>query len=349
MRAAVSPVARRRPGTGRGGRLRARPDDEPEVALGRYTGDVLLRDLPPRARWYIIAVIALAAVAFALLIPRASSRRSCPSLSSSLLSSLTSAFKVQFPIASGSNMSVSYVVDIAALILRGPHATMIVGAPAAGASRRSTRATRNPVYRTLFNMACLVLTVQAAGQVFQLLGGTATADLGTMVVPVAGMALTYFLVNTVPIAIAIALTTNQSAWQVWKTDFASSARQLPARRRRRGGRDRRDRELGLLADAAARRPAALPDLQGVPGRRGERSAAGRDSRSGARRHRHDGSAPEHPRVQSGRRADVRLPAHEHSRPARRPAAAGARAAGASSALEQYTTSGRGPLPGGSSR
>jgi PAS domain S-box-containing protein len=68
-----------------------------------------------------------------------------------------------------------------------------------------------------------VLTVQAAGQVFQLLGGTATADLRTIVVPAAGMALTYFFVNTVPIAIAIALTTNQSAWKVWKTDFVSSA------------------------------------------------------------------------------------------------------------------------------
>jgi PAS domain S-box-containing protein len=37
------------------------------------------------------------------------------------------------------------------------------------------------------------------------------------------MALTYFVVNTVPIAIAIALTTSQSAWRVWKSDFASSA------------------------------------------------------------------------------------------------------------------------------
>jgi PAS domain S-box-containing protein len=41
--------------------------------------------------------------------------------------------------------------------------------------------------------------------------------------PLAGMALTYFFVNTVPIAFAIALTTNQNAWRVWKTDFASSA------------------------------------------------------------------------------------------------------------------------------
>jgi hypothetical protein len=52
------------------------------------------------------------------------------------LSSVTSAFKVQFPIASGSNMSVSYVVDIASLILRGPHATMIVGAASGGVRRR---------------------------------------------------------------------------------------------------------------------------------------------------------------------------------------------------------------------
>ena len=44
------------------------------------------------------------------------------------------------------------------------------------------------------------------------------------------MALTYFFVNTVPIAVAIALTTNQSAWRIWKTDFASSAPELPARR-----------------------------------------------------------------------------------------------------------------------
>ena len=70
-------------------------------------------------------------------------------------------------------MSVSYVVDIASLILRGPHATMIVGA-ASGWSQSTLNARgATPCYRTLFNMACLVLTVQAAGQVFQRLGGTA--------------------------------------------------------------------------------------------------------------------------------------------------------------------------------
>ena len=72
-------------------------------------------------------------------------------------------------------------------------------------------------------MAVLVLTVQAAGQVYQRLGGTPSGDLRVMAVPLAGMALTYFFVNTVPIAMAIALTTKQSAWRIWKSDFASSA------------------------------------------------------------------------------------------------------------------------------
>ena len=82
---------------------------------------------------------------------------------------------------------------------------------------------RTAAHRTLFNMAVLVLTVQAAGQVYQRLGGTTGGDLRLMAIPLAGMALTYFLVNTVPIAIAIALATQQSVWRIWKSEFASSA------------------------------------------------------------------------------------------------------------------------------
>jgi PAS domain S-box-containing protein len=183
----------------------------------------LYRDLPPRGRWYIGFVIALGALTFVVLLPRATFTPIVPLVFLVLLSSLTSAFKVQLPIASGSNMSVSYVVDIASLILRGPHATMIVGAASGWSQTTLNSRTPNPLFRTLFNMSILVLTVQAAGQVYQRLGGAPDASLAALVVPLAGMALTYFFVNTVPIAIAIALTTNQSAWRIWKTDFASSA------------------------------------------------------------------------------------------------------------------------------
>jgi len=120
-------------------------------------------------------------------------------------------------------MSVSYVVDIAALLLRGPDAAMIVGAASGWSQTTLNSRTRNPLYRTLFNIAILVITVQASGRVYRALGGRRDADVTLMIVPLAGMALTYFFVNTIPIAIAIALTTRQRAWSVWKTDFCSSA------------------------------------------------------------------------------------------------------------------------------
>jgi PAS domain S-box-containing protein len=194
-----------------------------EHCQARYTGTALLRDLPPRGRWYILAVIVLGALTFGALVSRATFTPIVPLLLLVVLSSLTSAFKIQFPIASGSNMSVSYVVDIAALILRGPHATMIVGAASGWSQTRLNARSPNPVFRSLFNMAILVITVQAAGQVYLRLGGRPDAEPAQLIVPLAAMALTYFLVNTAPIAVAIALTTNQSAWRVWKSDFASSA------------------------------------------------------------------------------------------------------------------------------
>jgi PAS domain S-box-containing protein len=183
----------------------------------------LLSELTPRARWYICTVIALGAFVVAVFLPQASLTPVVPLLLLVLLSSLTSAFKVQFPIASGSNMSVSYVVDIAALLRRGHDAAMLVAAASGWSQTTLNAKARNPRYRTLFNMAVLVITVQAAGRVYRALGGRLDGDVASMIIPLAGMALTYFFVNTVPIAIAIALTTRQRAWRVWKTDFVSSA------------------------------------------------------------------------------------------------------------------------------
>ena len=185
----------------------------------------MLRDLPPRARWYILSVIAVGVLAFVVvfgvLVPRAQLTPWPTLLGLTVLAAVTSAFKIQFQIASGSNMSVSSVVVMAALILRGPHAAMIVAA-ASGLSQTTIHSQSRALYRTLFNMAVLALTAQVAGQVFIRLGGTAAAAPMALIKPLAGMALIYFLANTIPIAFAIALTTHQSPWRIWKTDFASN-------------------------------------------------------------------------------------------------------------------------------
>jgi len=160
---------------------------------------------------------------FAARLPSAHFTPAGPLVFLALLSALTAAFKVQFPIATGSNMSVSYVVDIAALLLLGPDTSMIVSAGSGWTQTTFNVRTPNPAYRTLFNIAILVLTVQAAGRMYVLLGGHPDASFETMIVPIVGMGMTYFLVNTIPIAIAVGLTTDQHAWKVWRSDFAPNA------------------------------------------------------------------------------------------------------------------------------
>ena len=183
----------------------------------------MFRDLPPRARWYIVAVVGLGAITFVWAVPKADVSNVLALLLLIFLSSLTSAFKVQLPIASGSTMSVSYIVDIAALMVLGTHAAMVVGATGGWVQSTVNAGKGNPRYRTLFNMSVVVLTIEASGQVFRWLGGSASAELPTLAVPLMGMTTTYFLVNTAAIALAVALSTNQSAWRIWKSDFASSA------------------------------------------------------------------------------------------------------------------------------
>jgi hypothetical protein len=152
------------------------------VDFREYTEPALLRALPSRGRWYILSVIGLGVLTFALLVPRAQLSPLLPFVVLVALSALASAFKVHFPIAGGSNMSVSYVVDIACLILYGPNAAMIAAATSSWSQSTFKSSTPNPPYRTLFNMAVLVLTVQAAGQIYERLGGTATLDPKTAVV-----------------------------------------------------------------------------------------------------------------------------------------------------------------------
>ena len=114
------------------------------------------------------------------------------------LSSITSVFKVNLPIArSGSTMSVSYAVDFASLLLLGPNETMVVAAASAYSQCTFRIKERNPLHRTLFSMACLVVTVQAAGRVYKLLGGVPGSSTGPSIAqPLVGAATTYFVINT---------------------------------------------------------------------------------------------------------------------------------------------------------
>ncbi len=185
----------------------------------------MFKDLPILARIYVAAVVVLGASLLIALFPSTDFNRPGVFLMLLVLSSLTSMFKVQLPLTrSGSTMSVSYAVDFASLLLLGPRETMLVAAASAWSQCTFRIRERNPLYRTTFSMACLAVTVQAAGHVYLWLGGVpGDVAVGTLPKPLVGAATTYFVVNTVMIATAIALSTRQSLVKVWNENFLWSA------------------------------------------------------------------------------------------------------------------------------
>jgi diguanylate cyclase (GGDEF)-like protein/putative nucleotidyltransferase with HDIG domain len=186
-----------------------------------------LKELPVAAQIFVGTVIGLGGVLLIAFMPYRAVAE--PNLWLFLLllalSSITSIFKVNLPLArSGSTLSVSYAVDFASLLLLGPHETMIVAAVSAYSQCSFRIKERNPLHRTMFSMACLVITVQAAGAAYVMLGGTpGNVTLGLLLKPLVGAATTYFIVNTMTIATAIALSTRQSIFSVWNENFLWSA------------------------------------------------------------------------------------------------------------------------------
>ena len=186
-----------------------------------------MKSLPAAARLYVGAVIAAGGVLIVVAFPGPHEFiQPLWFVILLVLSTVTSAFKVNLPLtSSGSTMSVSYAVDFLALLILGPNETMLVAAVSAWSQCTFRMTEKNPFYRTLFSMACLTITVQAAGLAFLNLGGTPgrlAFDL-QMAKPLVGAAVTYFLVNTLLVATAIALSTRQGIVKIWNENFLWSA------------------------------------------------------------------------------------------------------------------------------
>src|SRR5918999_1933418 len=186
-----------------------------------------MKGLPITARLYVGCVILAAVAILGVILPQTTFDSPWLFLGLLLVSSFTSAFKVSLPLAkSGSTMSVSYAVDFASLLLLGANPTMLVAIASAWSQCTFRMKERNPVYRTLFSMACLCITVQAAGLAYLWLGGIPGHlghDLQSLAKPLVAAATTYFVFNTALIAIAISLSTHQPFVQIWNENFLWSA------------------------------------------------------------------------------------------------------------------------------
>src|SRR5512138_1033879 len=140
-------------------------------AQGDASGATSLDHLPVAASVFVIAVVA---VGFVVLVQQGPRHIEHPRQFAVLLAAsvLASSLRLRLPLGtSASNLSISYSVDFAALLLIGREMTMLVAGASACAQSIFGTSRRNPVFRILFNSAALVLTVQAAGMAFTNFGG----------------------------------------------------------------------------------------------------------------------------------------------------------------------------------
>ena len=202
----------------------------PAAILGRLTRLPLA--LQPtesdRLTWqalvYVGAVVFFGTAIALHLFPRELSH---PVLTAALLVAalVLSVFKLRLPLGKGaSTMSMAHAVDFAALVMLGPDVAMVIAAAGVLVQCTVRVAQTQPAYRAAFSVASIVISVQAAGWTWSVLGGDMTSpSLSTFVVPLSAAAIAYFAVNTSLIAGAIAVTTAMSAAREWYREFFWSA------------------------------------------------------------------------------------------------------------------------------
>jgi hypothetical protein len=126
-----------------------------------------VKALPLPARLFVVAVVAVGAALLATLFPIEGFGSHLKLFVVLLvLSSATSIFKVTLPLPrSGSTLSISYAVDLAALLLLGVEPAVLIAAVSAWSQCTFRGKERNPLHQTLFSVASLIITVRVAGLV----------------------------------------------------------------------------------------------------------------------------------------------------------------------------------------
>ena len=191
----------------------------------RRTDNPAFLAMPATARAYVGLVVCAGAVC---LVGAATQLRidNAPLLLMLLsIAVVTSAAKIELPLGrSQSNLSLSHAVNFWALFAVGPTGAICIAAVSAWAQCTLRSHGRNPLYRTVFSIASLVLTVAAAGLPLLWLGHDgAASDAVVLARSAAIVAPLYFFVNSMLVAGAIALSTRQPLWDVWHQNFVWSA------------------------------------------------------------------------------------------------------------------------------
>lgn len=139
------------------------------------------------------------------------------------LSLVASMAKVTIPVpGSDSSLTVCHVIDYVALLVCGPQAAVIVASWGGWTQCTFRSPGKNSLYQVVFSVASLALTMGTAGWVYRWLGGQPGLWAAVPLEAFLAAATVVFLVNTILVAAAVALSTGASIPLVWYESFLSS-------------------------------------------------------------------------------------------------------------------------------
>jgi len=116
-------------------------------------------------------------------------------------------------------MTVTSAIYFGLILLYGPIVTAWLAIP--GDVVLNGIIKKKPLYRTEFNVLQLVISIGLAGLVYQHLGGQLTpTSYASTILPFACSVITFFLVNTFLVGIAIGLMEKISALRVWWVNYS---------------------------------------------------------------------------------------------------------------------------------
>ncbi|MGE3845183.1 MAG: HD-GYP domain-containing protein, partial [Vicinamibacterales bacterium] len=194
---------------------------------GQFTRRDEFAALPPAARLFVILTIVLGGGSSLVLLPYIQFDQLGLFIGLLVAALLSATVKLPLPLLrSGSTMSLSFAINLVGLLMLGTGPAMLIGMLSAWAQctfRVRSAAGRNPLYRTLFSIAAVELSILIAGAAFDGVRYGASGFLLGIVRPLAPATVLYFFVNTLLVATAIALSTGQSLRLVWINGFMWSA------------------------------------------------------------------------------------------------------------------------------
>lgn len=172
------------------------------------------------ARVYIASVIGAAAVLLVLCLRWATFDDPLLFATLLVLACASASMTIALPFGpNASPISVAYALDFVSLLLIGPHETMLVAAAGVLSQHWVGAKPRPALYRLAFNVATLVLTVEAAGAVFNFFEAPMADALTLVARPLVAAAVTYFAVHTALVGAQLALGTKSPMMATWRSNF----------------------------------------------------------------------------------------------------------------------------------